>query len=106
MRVHRDRYFALDGSDYPSHETQEAAIARYIRWRNKHAQPKRRFAIGSKSANPITSLYQLDAALHLYGVIVSDYDDHPNCQAAGSTHHAQCSRCLRSASMPTCVAAD
>jgi hypothetical protein len=30
------RYFTLDGIDYPSHAAQEAAIARYIRWRNKH----------------------------------------------------------------------
>ena len=31
------RYFTLDGSDYPSHAAQEAAIAGYIRWANKHA---------------------------------------------------------------------
>ncbi|ALG06405.1 transcriptional regulator [Kibdelosporangium phytohabitans] len=30
------RYFTLDGSDYPSHTAQESAIARYIRWANKH----------------------------------------------------------------------
>lgn len=46
------RYFALDGSDYRSHAAQEAAIARYLRWRNKHAQPKRHFAIGSKIRQP------------------------------------------------------
>ncbi len=37
------RYFTLDGSDYPSHAAQEAAIAGYIRWANRHATPKRRF---------------------------------------------------------------
>ena len=46
------RYFALDGSDYPSHEAQQTAIARYVRWRNKHARPKTRFAIGSKIRQP------------------------------------------------------
>lgn len=46
------RYFTLDGSDYPSHATQEAAIAGYIRWRNKQAQPKRHFAIDSKIRRP------------------------------------------------------
>jgi transposase len=45
-------YFALDGSDYPSHDVQDTAIARYIRWRNKHAKPKTRFAIGSKIRQP------------------------------------------------------
>jgi hypothetical protein len=42
------RYFALDGSDYPSHAAQEAAIAGYLRWRNLHCHPKRHFAVGSK----------------------------------------------------------
>jgi transposase len=46
------RYFTLDGSDYPSHTAQEHAIAGYIRWRNKHAKPKRRFAIDSKIRRP------------------------------------------------------
>ena len=46
------RYFALDGSDYPDHDAQNTAIARYIRWRNKHAKPKTRFAIGSKIRQP------------------------------------------------------
>ena len=46
------RYFALDGTDYPSHEVQQTAIARYVRWRNKHARPKTRFAIGSKIRQP------------------------------------------------------
>jgi transposase len=46
------RYFTLDGSDYPSHDAQQAAIARYIRWRNNHARPKTRFAIGSRIRRP------------------------------------------------------
>ncbi|GAA3061087.1 hypothetical protein GCM10010464_26820 [Pseudonocardia yunnanensis] len=46
------RYFTLDGSDYPSHAAQETAIARYIRWANRHATPKRRFAVNSKIRRP------------------------------------------------------
>jgi transposase len=46
------RYFTLDGSDYPSHDAQEATIAGYIRWKNKRAQPKLHFAIGSKIRRP------------------------------------------------------
>jgi transposase len=46
------RYFTLDGSDYPSHAAQEHAIAGYIRWRNRHATPKRRFAVDSKIRRP------------------------------------------------------
>ncbi|HEY0692863.1 MAG TPA: IS630 family transposase [Kribbella sp.] len=46
------RYFTLDGSDYPSHPAQEAAIAGYVRWHNKHAKPKRHFAIDSKIRRP------------------------------------------------------
>jgi hypothetical protein len=46
------RYFTLDGSDYPSHSAQEAAIAGYIRWANRHARPKRRFAPESKIRRP------------------------------------------------------
>ena len=46
------RYFTLDGSDYPSHTAQEAAIAGYIRWANRHASPKRRFAPESKIRRP------------------------------------------------------
>lgn len=46
------RYFTLNGSDYPTHTAQETAIARYIRWRNKHAHPKRHFAVGSKIRQP------------------------------------------------------
>jgi len=32
------RYFALDGTDHPSHEEQGRMIRRYIAWRNRHAQ--------------------------------------------------------------------
>lgn len=46
------RYFTLDGSDYPTHEAQEAAIAGYVRWANKRATPKQRFAVGSKIRRP------------------------------------------------------
>jgi transposase len=31
------RYFALDGTDHPSHEAQGRMIRRYIAWRNRHA---------------------------------------------------------------------
>ena len=30
------RYFALDGTDHPSHKAQGSMIRRYIIWRNKH----------------------------------------------------------------------
>jgi transposase len=46
------RYFVLNGSDYPDHKTQDTAIGRYVRWRNKHAKPNVRFAIGSKIREP------------------------------------------------------
>ncbi len=46
------RYFTLDGTDYPDHAAQEAAIAGYIRWKNKRAQPKRHFAVRSKIRRP------------------------------------------------------
>ena len=46
------RYFTLDGSDYPSHTAQETAIAGYVRWHNKRAQPKRHFATESKIRRP------------------------------------------------------
>ncbi|WP_083275996.1 IS630 family transposase [Pseudonocardia sp. HH130630-07] len=46
------RYFTLDGSDYPSHTAQEAAIAGYIRWANRHARPKKHFAPESKIRRP------------------------------------------------------
>jgi transposase len=31
------RYFALDGTDHPSHREQASMIRRYIIWRNRHA---------------------------------------------------------------------
>lgn len=34
------RYFALDGTDHPSHKEQGSMIRRYIIWRNKHAADK------------------------------------------------------------------
>ena len=46
------RYFTLDGSDYPSHTAQEAAMAGYIRWANRCAKPKRCFAVDSKIRRP------------------------------------------------------
>jgi transposase len=46
------RYFTLNGTDYPTHTAQETAIARYIRWHNRHCHPKRHFAIGSKIRQP------------------------------------------------------
>jgi transposase len=30
------RYFALDGTDHPSHREQASMIRRYIAWRNRH----------------------------------------------------------------------
>jgi transposase len=35
------RYFALDGTDHPSHTEQASMIRRYIIWRNRHAHDKR-----------------------------------------------------------------
>ena len=58
------RYFTLDGSDYPSHTAQEAAIAGYVRWPN---QPRPTQAAASpsapRSADPITYPTLPDAAL-------------------------------------------
>ena len=31
------RYFALDGTDHPSHKEQASMIRRYIAWRNRNA---------------------------------------------------------------------
>ena len=40
------RYFALDGTDHPSHREQASMIRRYIIWRNTHAtDPKLRKVI-------------------------------------------------------------
>jgi hypothetical protein len=55
--------FTLDGSDYPSHTAQEAAIAGYVRWANRRARPKQQFAWAPRSADPITYPTLLDAAL-------------------------------------------
>jgi hypothetical protein len=41
------RYFALNGTDHRTHAEQGDAIARYLRWRNARAEPKRDFASGS-----------------------------------------------------------
>ncbi len=46
------RYFALNGSDFTSHDQQNAAVAAYLRWRNRHAEPKRDFAVSSKIRQP------------------------------------------------------
>jgi transposase len=35
------RYFALDGTDHPSHTEQASMIRRYIAWRNRHARDER-----------------------------------------------------------------
>ena len=35
------RYFALDGTDHPSHREQASIIRRYIIWRNNHAYDER-----------------------------------------------------------------
>ena len=35
------RYFALDGTDHPSHKEQASMIRRYIIWRNNHASDER-----------------------------------------------------------------
>ncbi len=34
------RYFALDGTDHPTHTEQARMIRRYIRWRNSHARDR------------------------------------------------------------------
>jgi transposase len=40
------RYFALDGTDHPSHREQASMIRRYIAWRNRHVtDPKLRKVI-------------------------------------------------------------
>ncbi|MGH3622641.1 MAG: hypothetical protein ACRDQ5_12745 [Sciscionella sp.] len=46
------RYFTLDGSDYPSHAAQELAIARYLRWADRHVSPKWHFAVNSAIRGP------------------------------------------------------
>ncbi|KWW98181.1 transposase [Carbonactinospora thermoautotrophica] len=46
------RYVVLGGSDFTSHPEQAAAIGAYLRWRNRHAVPKRDFAPDSKIRHP------------------------------------------------------
>ena len=41
------RYFTLNGTDHRAHAEQGDAIARYVRWHNARATPKRNFAPGS-----------------------------------------------------------
>jgi transposase len=43
------RYFALDGTDHPSHKIQGSMIRRYIIWRNNHAADERLRAIVNKA---------------------------------------------------------
>ncbi|MFF9851222.1 transposase [Streptomyces litmocidini] len=43
------RYFALDGTDHPTHKAQGSMIRRYIIWRNKHAADKRLKALVSRA---------------------------------------------------------
>jgi hypothetical protein len=35
------RYFALDGTDHPTHAEQGRAIRRYIHWRNRNTHDRR-----------------------------------------------------------------
>jgi len=41
------RYYALNGTDHRSHAKQNAAIGAYVRYRNRRARPKTRFARSS-----------------------------------------------------------
>ncbi|MER7982747.1 IS630 family transposase [Streptomyces sp. NPDC095817] len=43
------RYFALDGTDHPSHKAQGSMIRRYIIWRNKHAADERLRAVVTRA---------------------------------------------------------
>lgn len=43
------RYFALDGTDHPSHAEQGSMIRRYIIWRNKHAADERLRAVVTRA---------------------------------------------------------
>jgi hypothetical protein len=52
VRVHRPAVLRPRRQRLPSHTAQENAIAGYVRWRNKHVQPKRQFAIDSKIRRP------------------------------------------------------
>ncbi|MFI6959971.1 hypothetical protein ACIBJI_41715 [Nocardia sp. NPDC050408] len=46
------RYFAPDGTDHRSRGEQDDAIAAYIRWRDKHPEPKCNVAVDSKIGLP------------------------------------------------------
>ena len=46
------RYFALNGTDHPTHAEQDAAIGAYIRWHNHRARPKTGYATNSKIRHP------------------------------------------------------
>lgn len=52
VRVHRPALLHLHGSDYPSHDAQEAAIAGYLRWHSRRCHPKRRFVANFKIRRP------------------------------------------------------
>jgi transposase len=43
------RYFALDGTDHPSHKAQGSMIRRYIIWRNRHTADARLQKIVAKA---------------------------------------------------------
>ena len=43
------RYFALDGTDHPSHKQQASMIRRYIAWRNRHKDNRRLREIVNKA---------------------------------------------------------
>jgi hypothetical protein len=43
------RYFALDGTDHPSHKEQASMIRRYIAWRNRHHDNRRLREIVNKA---------------------------------------------------------
>jgi hypothetical protein len=40
-QIHRLRYFALDGTDHPSHKAQDSMIRRCFVWRIAHAADRR-----------------------------------------------------------------
>lgn len=42
-------YFALDGTDHPTHKAQGSMIRRYIIWRNKNATNKHLTALVSRT---------------------------------------------------------
>ena len=42
------RSFALNGSDYPSHADQDAAIRAYLRWHNRNARPAKPWRLNAE----------------------------------------------------------